>query len=214
MEPLKEKNKRELGKLTLIYVSIIGAGLVETFSAESSFDLNGFAASALLIAAATIAVNLFSDLIPRSVKEVLIFLRLSDRLPSYRAFRDGNLRDPRINNAGVQELFAEKPAEGKDSFSLWFELYKAFGEAPAAATAHKNFLLYREMSVQAYLFLTISFFLGIFIEMNIKFFVLLNFFFILNVIVFSLAARIAANRLVVAVIVEASHKQRPSIKKM
>ncbi|HEX5259618.1 MAG TPA: hypothetical protein VFW35_12685 [Sphingomicrobium sp.] len=145
---------------------------------------------------AGIALIIFQELIPRAVKETLIFWRLRDRAPGHRAFSKIAKRDPRVDPTELAVLLPTHPMSGAEQNSLWYRWLKSVESDPAIADNHHRLLALRESSVLLVLLGVTSLVGGPFLFGSLRKVLLLAVpcfgFYVLTAI----AARNAANRLV------------------
>lgn len=86
-------------------------------------------------------------------KAILVFWRLKNVLPGSRAFSKHGKRDPRVDIDRLGVLHAPLPVNPIDQNRLWFKLYKSHREDIAILKSHKDFLLARDMTSMAFLYL-------------------------------------------------------------
>jgi hypothetical protein len=90
---------------------------------------------------------LIQSLVPRSVKEVLVFRVWEERLPSYGAFRDLTLADARIDERNLIRLHGELPRSPLGQHRLWYQLYQKHISQSAVVEALFRYLLFRDLCV-------------------------------------------------------------------
>lgn len=104
--------------------------------------------SALLIAVASLATYLISEVIPDNIKAAIVFLRFRNPLPGCRAFSVYAVRDPRVGAKGLAQLskkHGELPSRPMDQNYLWYRILKSWeGKAPHILENHRVFLLARD----------------------------------------------------------------------
>jgi predicted lipid-binding transport protein (Tim44 family) len=83
---------------------------------------------------------------PRRWKELMIFWRIHDYLPSNRAFTVVAHKDPRISRRRLTEKYGELPSRAAEQTALWYRLYKKSEQDAAVEDAHGAYLRYREMT--------------------------------------------------------------------
>lgn len=94
-----------------------------------------------------------TGLVPTGVKEFLVFKRIKNRLPSYRAFSEKTLRGGRINLKSLRSVHGKLPTDPKKMNTLWYTIYQKHKNAPEVFEAHRAFLILRDVSVISFLFL-------------------------------------------------------------
>lgn len=155
---------------------------------------------ATAIAAFALAAN---HLLPRRLKEIIVFLRLTDAQPGCRAFSERVIKDNRINISSLKEKTGNFPTVGSAQNALWYKLLKLHEGKPLIKDAHKNYLLFRDLtSLSFMLCIIIGLPLLIYKSSLITFsvFALL----LIQYIVFMIAAQNTGNSLVENVLAEAS----------
>lgn len=105
---------------------------------------------------ASVLVLVFQELIPRSVKEVLVFWRLRERVPGYRAFSTIARRDTRIDLTELAVLLPDRPLSAAEQNALWYRWLKAVEQDPAIADNHRRFLVLRDCAVLLFLLTVVS----------------------------------------------------------
>lgn len=139
------------------------------------------------------------EVVPRSVKEVLVFFRLKERLPGCRAFSVIAVRDPRIDPLELGVLLPSAPMSGVEQNALWYRWLKSVESDPAIADNHHRFLALRDAAVLLCVLGIASPFLAFLGPQHLGWFVLGGAF-LAAYLVTALAARNSAIRLVANVI--------------
>jgi hypothetical protein len=106
---------------------------------------------ASLITLLPIPVLILSSLISSDHKAILVFWRLRDPLPGARAFSMYALADPRIDMAKLKKNVGEFPDKARDQNTKWYGLYRQVDSDPSVVDSHKNYLLFRDISVMSLL---------------------------------------------------------------
>lgn len=91
------------------------------------------------------------EVVPRSVKEALVFFRFKDRLPGCRAFSVIAARDQRIDPVELGVLLPSVPMSGVEQNALWYRWLKSVESDPAIADNHHRFLALRDAAVLLFL---------------------------------------------------------------
>jgi hypothetical protein len=94
-----------------------------------------------------LALLVFQDLVPRSLKEVLIFWRLRERLPGYRAFSVIAVKDMRVDREDLAILLPSRQMLPAEQNALWYRWLKSVESDPAIADNHHRLLALRESAV-------------------------------------------------------------------
>ena len=171
------------------------------FLGVDSLTLSQAALQRVGIAGASgVGLLVLGDLVPRSVKEVMVFWRLRDRLPGCRAFTVIAPRDSRIDPTELAVLLPTSTMSPTAQNALWYRWLKETEDDPAVSDAHKRFLALRECAVLLFLLLLLTPFLVLFPSQPSKGIVLLGVGSALAYLLAMGAARNAAARLVSNVI--------------
>lgn len=135
----------------------VGYLLVCVFLLKGALPTTGqmwdHAAAAGIVA---VAATLVQDLVPKPVKEVLIFWRLRNRLPGHRCFSGKSLADRRISPdkiPDVADLTALSPA---DQNNAWYAQYRQVSEQPAVSHYSFRYLAWRDTATLLALLTVIS----------------------------------------------------------
>lgn len=96
---------------------------------------------------AGVAMLALQELFPRSVKEVLVFWRLRDRVPGCRAFTEIAPKDARVDPTDLALLLPTAPMKPTEQNALWYKWLKASESDPAIADNHRRFLILRDCAV-------------------------------------------------------------------
>jgi hypothetical protein len=143
---------------------IIAANVVIFFAAQHeqtilALDFKGLLASAANFAPVGIAVvitTLLNGLISADMKARLVFLRWTYALRGHRAFSKYALRDPRISaDKLTQAISGNVPNDPPEQNALWYSFYKTYKNEPTVIHAHREFLLMRDYTALALLFLIV-----------------------------------------------------------
>lgn len=154
-QKLKEQNRRQLWL-------IIAANAVVFYAAcqWSTFELSGIkaaltgAANLLPVSLAVVVTTIANGILNSATKERLVFLRWKDVLPGHRAFSVHAKADPRIDFTRLQRACGNKvPSDPKEQNSLWYRFYLEVQDVPAVLQVHRDYLLLRDYTGLAALFL-------------------------------------------------------------
>lgn len=104
-----------------------------------------------LAAVGGLILLVLQEVVPRPVKEVLIFFRAKDRLPGCRAFSVIAAHDPRIDPVELGVLLPSAPMSGVEQNALWYRWLKSVESDPAIADNHHRFLALRDAAVLLFL---------------------------------------------------------------
>ena len=163
----------------IVTTTLINTGMLYFFSqgveinaqAVSTF-LTDWKASGLTAAVSTTAIGALSLILPRQFKDALVYLRWPYAAPGHRAFSVHARRDIRVD---YDRLKAEIP-ELQEQFSLtpeaenkiWYRLFKAHEKVPAVSHAHRMWLMYRDLTSLAYLFVGTFVIVGLYFKPEIE----------------------------------------------
>ena len=142
------------------------------------------------------------DLVPRPIKEALVFWRLRERLPGHRAFSKIAPNDPRVDPTDLAVLLPRSQMTGHEQNALWYRWLKSVEGDPAIADNHYRFLALRDCAVLLILLATISLVAGLVFWTELRAGLVLTGACVLAYGLVALAARNAATRLVENVIAQ------------
>lgn len=154
-QQLKDQNRWQLWL-------IIAANAVVFYGACQwvTFQISGLkaalagAANLLPVGLAIVVTTVANGLLSSAMKDRLVFLRWHDALPGHRAFAMHAKADPRIDFTRLQRACGNKiPVEPKDQNSLWYRFYLELQDVPSVQQVHRDFLLLRDYTGLALLFL-------------------------------------------------------------
>jgi hypothetical protein len=144
---------------------------------------------------------------PNTTKARLVFLRWRDPLPGSRAFSKYVTADPRIDPAKVETAVGSPlPIEPVQQNRTWFRLYKAVENDPAVLQVHRDFLLTRDYTSLATLFLVIYGTASVFVVPSTKILLIYLLFLVLQYIMARQAASRYGVRMVTTVLARATAK--------
>lgn len=135
-------NTKYLAPIVVAYAAAAGLlGIDRVAQVQTLLQHAGFAG------VAGIVMLVLQELFPRSVKEVLVFWRLRDRVPGCRAFTGIAPKDPRVDPTDLAVLLPSTPMTATEQNALWFKWLKATESDPAIADNHRRFLILRDSAV-------------------------------------------------------------------
>jgi hypothetical protein len=103
---------------------------------------------------AVIITTVLNGLLTANAKARLVFLRWHNALPGHRAFSHYAKADPRIDLVALEKMHGSAfPVDPLEQNRLWYKLYKTVEDRPAVVHVHGEFLLLRDYSGLAVLFL-------------------------------------------------------------
>lgn len=152
---LKDQNRWQLWLIIAANAVVFyGACQWETFALSGIKAALASAANLLPVGLAVVVTTIANGLLSSSMKERLVFQRWHNALPGHRAFSVHANADPRIDFARLQRACGNKiPTEPKDQNSLWYRFYLEMQDVPAVQQVHRDFLLLRDYTCLAALFL-------------------------------------------------------------
>jgi hypothetical protein len=99
---------------------------------------------------------IINGLISSDQKAIITFWRIKNPLPACRAFSIFAKKDDRIDFNKLESTYSPLPETAKEQNSLWYKIYKSFQENPVVKKSHKDFLLGRDLTSIALLFLIVG----------------------------------------------------------
>lgn len=141
---LKTQN---IAPLSLLMLTVLVVAHFVTIGSIDITILSSWSSDAGLLGLFGTVCILLSHLIPAEWKHMLIFFRLQDVLPGHR-FIQLSEKDPRIDSEALTVSLELNCIDIHDSVkqnSLWYQrVYRPYRDKAEIASAHKNFLLYRD----------------------------------------------------------------------
>ena len=135
-------NTKYLAPIVVAYAAAAGLlGIDRVAQVETLLQHAGFAGIAGIV------MLVLQELFPRSVKEVLVFWRLRDRVPGCRAFTGIAPKDPRVDPTDLAVLLPSTLMTPTEQNALWYKWLKATESDPAIADNHRRFLILRDSAV-------------------------------------------------------------------
>lgn len=93
-----------------------------------------------------IAAMLVQDLIPKPIKECLVFWRLKDRMPGHRAFNRKALFNPQIDAQRIPNIGELTGAPADLQQREFYKLYKSVAEVRSVAHFSQRYIAWRDLS--------------------------------------------------------------------
>ena len=109
----------------------------------------------MIAAGVPILAIVFSGLLGDVGKARLVFWRWTHPLPGCRAFSELLAADSRIDVRALQATLGEFPQEAQAQNALWYKLYRRRSSASRVLEAHKLYLLTRDASAIAAVFVVL-----------------------------------------------------------
>lgn len=109
----------------------------------------------ILFIISPIASLVLSGFLPNSIKEILVFWRLHNRLPGCRAFSYFANHDHRIDIKKLKSCIGEFPQDPIEQNRKWYRLYKENNNDKVISGSHRDFLLTRDLCAISFIFIFI-----------------------------------------------------------
>lgn len=135
-----------IGYLALAYFMVRGSA--PTF--ETLWNNTGIAA---LLA---VAAMLVQDLIPKPLKEFLVFFRVRNRLLGHRAFSGYASSDARIDATKIENFVELSHLSPADQNKTWYRMYLEFSEQPSIQHYSVRYLGWRDTATFAVVLAIVS----------------------------------------------------------
>jgi hypothetical protein len=156
------------------------------------------------------ATLILGNLIPSLWKARIVFWRFTNPLPGSRVFSEMAKKDPRINldriRCAVGGTFPRSPEKQN---ALWYQLYKKHAVKLAVVTAHREFLLARDIVAVSLLMVIALGILIVVIPVHGRYSLAYLCALIVVFLLTSIAAQNIGNRFTLNVLAEESTKGRP-----
>jgi hypothetical protein len=94
-----------------------------------------------------VVVLLLVNVLPHSVKAMLVYWRRIGWLPGCEAFSKLAPADARINMQTLARNVGALPTDPREQNARWYQLYKLVENEPEIEEVHRSFLMYRDMAV-------------------------------------------------------------------
>lgn len=109
-----------------------------------------------LSSAAPVIVLLLTNLLSADFKAALVYWRITDVLPGHRAFSVHGPGDSRIDMAALKKHVGAWPDAPREQNTFWFKLYKRVNTDITVLTAHRYYLLFRDLAAMSVLLLIVA----------------------------------------------------------
>lgn len=150
---------------------------------------------------------LILNIIPSNVKEILIFWKINNRLPSYRWQSKVASKDSRINLKILNKKYGKNLSSQKQH-DIWYKSYQKYKGDEVVLESQKDYLFSRDLCITTILIMPII--LAIYIlsiicwNIEIDFIVVNMTILIILYIIFNIVSRNSANRFICNVLLLAS----------
>lgn len=101
---------------------------------------------ATLGAVGSLVPGILNNLLSADMKARLVFWRWRNPLPGCEAFSKYINRDHRITPKVLTDRYRPLPSDARAQNALWYCIYKKHHQTSGVVDAHKNYLLYRDLS--------------------------------------------------------------------
>lgn len=170
---------KTLNMPSIVPVTLINTGLIYFFSQGVEIDtqtvasfLTNWKLSGLAAAGSTATIGALGLMLPRQIKDALVYLRWPYAAPGHRAFSIYAQRDMRVDYDRLKTEFPEL----QDQWSLtpeienkvWYRLFKTHEKTEAVSHAHRMWLMFRDLTSLAYLFFGAFIIIGLYFKPGIN----------------------------------------------
>jgi hypothetical protein len=152
---LKEQNRWQLWLVVafncIFLYGVVQANAIKVDGVRAAFtDANNL----LPVGFALVLTTVLNGLLSPEAKARLVFLRWHHALPGHRAFGVHAMSDPRIDQNALLKLHgsASFPTDPVDQNRAWYRIYRTVEKDPAVVHVHRDFLLLRDYTGLAALF--------------------------------------------------------------
>lgn len=142
----------------LVAIAVLDVLICVAVAAPESLDTvtwRSFLKSAVFATASPLVLMLVS-MFSSELKASLVFWRGSDAYPGHRAFSEIGPRDPRFNMDSLRRNVGELPSDSREQNELWFRLYDKVRNEVTVLDAHRNFLLFRDLTAMSLVLLPVA----------------------------------------------------------
>ena len=147
---LKSTNLKAIGSVVTADAVLCGLLLAQ---AQPSFEsIGSVAAARVLVGPITVVFATFvSSILPANFKAMLVYWRIRDALPGFRAFSHFAVRDDRIDAEALRRNVGAFPIDPKEQNVRWYKLFKKVDSAAEVVDPHGRFLLFRDVAGLSFL---------------------------------------------------------------
>lgn len=150
---------------------------------------------------ASILTLLINGILKTDYKNIMVFWKVKQPLPSYRVFSHLIKNDHRIDYDELNTKYNPLPLDPESQSKLWYKLLKKYPDDEMILQSHRDYLLYRDLTAISFLLSVIyliTFLLLKIFGINIS--ILLILVFLLEYLILLIAARAKAERFVLNVV--------------
>lgn len=105
-----------------------------------------------------LVVVFFQDLIPKPVKEILVFWKVKHRLPGHHAYSDSKFQNTQIPADTLKRIQAKENLPAEEQNAEWYRAYQSCQDEGAVKNYSYRYLAWRESAVLAFALAPISIF--------------------------------------------------------
>lgn len=131
----------------LLPAMLIYIALATALSKNMAFELAVFDRNSLITVVLSILCAAIQDVAPRNIKEVLVFWRLTDRLPGHRAYTEVCVGDTRIPAVYLEKVCRQHGTAHSAQNAFWYKSYQKCRSDPRVKHENYRYILWRDMNV-------------------------------------------------------------------
>lgn len=156
-KPIKEENRWQLWLVIACNAVVFyGACQWETIVLSGFQSALAGAANLLPVGLAVVVTTIANGVLSPGMKDRFVFLRWRHALPGHRAFSVHAKADPRIDFVRLQRALGNKiSSDPEGENKAWFRFYLEVQDVPAVRQVHRDYLLLRDYTGLAVLFLMV-----------------------------------------------------------
>jgi hypothetical protein len=159
---LKEQNAKLIWTFFSFNVLLFYALAITPIINFEKFDWQEFVAGrGIWLLIIPLVLFIINGLISSYQKAVITFWQIKNPLPACKAFSVYAKKDDRVDFNKLKSIYSPLPETAKEQNSLWYKIYKSFQDDPMVKKSHKDFLLGRDLTSIALLFLVVGGIAGI-----------------------------------------------------
>lgn len=181
---------------------LIMLSIVNIKNSDSILDLvKKVQTSGIGLIFASILTLLINGILKTDYKNIMVFWKVKQPLPSYRVFSHLVKNDHRIDYDELNTKYNPLPLDPESQSKLWYKLLKKYPDDEMILQSHRDYLLYRDLTAISFLLSVIyliTFLLLKILGINIS--ILLIIVFLMEYLILLIAARAKAERFVLNVV--------------
>ncbi len=145
MKTIKERNRRLIATYIIINCLIFFA-VHNLYPKEISNYIIEWGKIVGFIVAANLFVSILNGFLSLKIKEVIVFWKLTNRLPGHYSFSKYAVKDPRISIQHLQDKLGVLPNEPKKQNELWYRIYLQHKDDRPILEIHRLYVLSRDLA--------------------------------------------------------------------